>query len=83
MEATSENPKLEMLREMIMSSYSRSDIENSRGIVFVKTRELAHAIISWMKDTPGLRELNPIQFVGNQCADKGGMSYFHIFTVCN
>ncbi|KAH3786848.1 hypothetical protein DPMN_164961, partial [Dreissena polymorpha] len=64
LDTSSENPKLEMFREMIMSSYSRSDIENSRGIVFVKTRELAHAIISWMKDTPGLRELNPTHFVG-------------------
>ncbi|WAR21586.1 DDX58-like protein [Mya arenaria] len=71
----SENPKLDKLREMILKSYEGERGADSRGIIFVKTRELARAIVSWMKDTPGLRELGPIQFVGqNMSADKGGMT---------
>ncbi|WAR21602.1 DDX58-like protein [Mya arenaria] len=71
----SENPKLNKLREMILKSYEGKRGADSRGIIFVKTRELARAIVSWMKDTPGLRELSPIQFVGqNMSADKGGMT---------
>jgi len=58
------NPKLEKLREMLIKAY-RENAE-SRGIVFVKTRDLAKAIVSWMKDTRGLRELGPVSFVGRE-----------------
>ena len=73
------NPKLEKLREMILKGCRD---EESRGIVFVKTRDLAIAIVSWMKETPGLKELNAIKFVGqNMSADKGGMlAFLRIFT---
>ena len=67
------NPKLEKLKEMILKG-CRND--ESRGIVFVKTRDLATAIVSWMKETPGLRELSAIKFVGqNMSADKGGRKF--------
>ena len=65
---------------MILKSYSGEGVEDSRGIVFVKTRELARAIVSWMKETPGLRELNPIQFLGQSSADKGGQ--YSVFVFC-
>lgn len=70
------NPKLEKLREMILRAYrGKEQFENSRGIVFVKTRDLATAIVSWMKETSELKDLNPIKFVGqNESADKGGMT---------
>lgn len=68
------NPKLLKLGEMIKKAY-KDNFENSRGIVFVKTRDLCKAILSWMQETPGLRELNPVPFVGtNMAADKGGMT---------
>ena len=68
------NPKLEKLREIILRAYKgQEQSRNSRGIVFVKTRDLATAIVSWMKETPGLKDLNAIKFVGqNESADKGG-----------
>ncbi|XP_053379025.1 uncharacterized protein LOC123529642 isoform X2 [Mercenaria mercenaria] len=68
------NPKLDKLFEMIIKAY-KGNFENSRGIVFVKTRNLAEAILSWMKESPYLRDLNPIVFVGtNMAADKRGMT---------
>ena len=70
----SDNPKLQKLREMILKAYERNP-ENSRGIIFVRTRELAKAVCSWMKETDDLKVLNPIQFLGqNPHADKGGKS---------
>ena len=72
----SSNPKLEKLQEMILRAYRGEEkFKNSRGIVFVKTRDLATAIVSWMNETPGLKPLNAIKFVGqNESADKGGIS---------
>ena len=77
------NPKLEKLKEMILKGCRD---EESRGIVFVKTRDLATAIVSWMKETPRLRELSAIKFVGqNMSADKGGMltSSFFFFVMAD
>lgn len=69
-----DNPKLEKLRELVVKACgTREYQENSRGIVFVRTRDLAHAIVRWMKETPGLRELSPIPFLGQTSkADRGG-----------
>lgn len=76
---TCNNPKLDKLAEMVKKAFSRGRSEDSRGIVFVKTRDLAKAIVNWMNETPGLRELKPIQFVGqNMSADKGGKSMLKI-----
>ena len=79
------NPKLEKLHEMILKAYSGDDMEDCRGIVFVKTPELARAIVSWMKETPGLRELKPIQFLEQDRAFTGGKHLisllFHCFHV--
>ena len=61
---------------MVLRAYRGEEkFKNSRGIVFVKTRDLATAIVSWMTETPELKKLNPIKFVGqNESADKGGIS---------
>jgi len=58
---------------LIVKAYDKGEKwENSRGIIFVRTRDLAHAIVRWMKETPGLRELMPIPFLGQTSkADKG------------
>jgi len=66
------NPKLDALKMMIAKTYKEN--MDSRGIIFVKTRELVHAIQNWMKETEGLKTLNPIKFVGAQASgEKGGL----------
>ncbi|XP_052100653.1 antiviral innate immune response receptor RIG-I-like isoform X2 [Mytilus californianus] len=68
-----QNPKLETLRKMIGKTYKEN--MDSRGIIFVKTRDLVIAIQNWMKETDGLRALNPVKFVGAQASgEKGGMT---------
>ncbi|XP_069140707.1 ATP-dependent RNA helicase DHX58-like [Argopecten irradians] len=67
------NPKLEKLKEMLVEAYRQK--EDSRGIIFVKTRDLVKAIESWMKDDIALRKLNPVKFVGAQASiQRGGMT---------
>ncbi|KAL5021809.1 hypothetical protein ScPMuIL_000964 [Solemya velum] len=69
----SDNPKLKYLQRMLIDAFKNN--EDSRGIIFVKTRNLVKALESWMNEVPGLRELNPKKFVGAQVsADKGGMT---------
>ncbi|XP_060069486.1 antiviral innate immune response receptor RIG-I-like [Ylistrum balloti] len=67
------NPKLNKLKDMLIEAYKKK--EDSRGIIFVKTRDLVKAIESWMKDDRELRKLNPVKFVGAQASvEKGGMT---------
>ena len=66
-----DNPKLNYLRDAVMEYYKENP--DSRGIVFVKTREMTAALVNWMKDTAGLRELNPQNLVGsNAPSQKAG-----------
>ena len=66
------NSKLDALKMMIAKTYKEN--MDSRGIIFVKTRDLVHAIQNWMKETEGLKTLNPIKFVGAQASGgKGGL----------
>ncbi|XP_071167740.1 ATP-dependent RNA helicase DHX58-like isoform X2 [Mytilus edulis] len=68
-----QNPKLDTLRNLIAKTYKEN--MDSRGIVFVKTRDLVIAIQNWMKETDGLKALNPVKFVGAQASgEKGGMT---------
>ncbi|XP_063433392.1 antiviral innate immune response receptor RIG-I-like isoform X1 [Mytilus trossulus] len=68
-----QNPKLDTLRILIAKTYKEN--MDSRGIVFVKTRDLVIAIQNWMKETDGLKALNPVKFVGAQASgEKGGMT---------
>lgn len=67
------NPKLDALKEMIAKTYKEN--LDSRGIIFVKTRDLVQAIQNWMRETEGLKLLNPIKFVGAQASgEKGGIT---------
>ncbi|KAK3611677.1 hypothetical protein CHS0354_012047 [Potamilus streckersoni] len=65
------NPKLEALRDMIIEGFKDKPAEESRGIIFVKTRNLAKAITAWLKDTLTLKHLNPIEFVGSNNTGSG------------
>ncbi|XP_053406755.1 antiviral innate immune response receptor RIG-I-like [Mercenaria mercenaria] len=72
-DAEPENPKLLKLEELINNTLANND--HTRGIVFVKTRELAKALISWMNETDSLKPLNAKECVGQGVsAEKGGMT---------
>ena len=64
------NPKLEKLKESIDKAFYTE--EDSRGIVFANTRDLVRAIVSWMRDTRGLKELKPVSFVGTHAPGDEG-----------
>ncbi|XP_060562666.1 antiviral innate immune response receptor RIG-I-like [Ruditapes philippinarum] len=68
-----ENPKLVEMQTIVMQIFDKN--EDARGIIFVKTRELAQALVNWMKQTAPLDTLNASEFVG-QAASKaeGGMT---------
>lgn len=69
---TNENPKLKYLKNEILNYFR--DNEDSRGIVFVKTREMTVALLNWMKETAELNKLNPHNLVGsNAPSQKAGM----------
>lgn len=68
------NPKLEYLKRKILEFYRSS--KDSRGIVFVKTREMTVALVSWMNETDELKELNPHNLVGtNAPSQKSGKEF--------
>ena len=47
----------------------------SRAMVFVKTRDLAEALLQWMLRRPSLKRLKPGKIVGTgPSVDKGGES---------
>ncbi|XP_041368222.1 antiviral innate immune response receptor RIG-I-like isoform X2 [Gigantopelta aegis] len=72
-EPGSKNPKIVCLESMLRSAFRKNP--ESRAMVFVKTRAQATALKSWMKETPGLKDLNPGVFTGAQASvDKGGMT---------
>ncbi|XP_046569825.1 antiviral innate immune response receptor RIG-I-like [Haliotis rubra] len=67
------NPKLTSLCVMIMKAFETQ--QDSRCMVFVKTRDLAMALKRWMEDDQHLSYLKPGMFTGqNASADKGGMT---------
>ncbi|XP_052100654.1 antiviral innate immune response receptor RIG-I-like [Mytilus californianus] len=68
-----ENPKLKELKTVIFKVLREK--RDSRIIVFIKTRDLADAMVNWMRETDGLDRLKPHKFVGAQAAGaKGGMT---------
>ncbi|XP_053406754.1 ATP-dependent RNA helicase DHX58-like isoform X2 [Mercenaria mercenaria] len=68
-----ENPKLLKMEEIVMRIFNQN--EDARGIIFVKTRELAQALVNWMKETEPLDALNASEFVGQAAAKAvGGMT---------
>jgi ATP-dependent RNA helicase DDX58 len=51
-------------------------VQDSRGIVFVKTREMTVALVNWMIETEELKELNPHNLVGtNAPSQKAGKEF--------
>ncbi|KAL3863078.1 hypothetical protein ACJMK2_004855 [Sinanodonta woodiana] len=68
------NPKLQALGKMIIKGFKGKEPADSRGIIFVKTRNLAKAITAWLKDTPDLKSLNPIEFVGSNTSGGKAMT---------
>jgi len=70
-EPACENPKLNYLKKIIIKYFRENP--DSRGIVFVKTREMTVALMNWMQETDGLKELNPHNVVGsNAPSQKAG-----------
>lgn len=69
-EGCSFNPKLVKMKEVVLDMLANR--EDARGIIFVKTKALAHALIAWMKDDTDLTMLNPIVFVGQTASASVG-----------
>ncbi|XP_052772382.1 ATP-dependent RNA helicase DHX58-like [Mya arenaria] len=68
-----ENPKLLKLEEILLRVLSND--QNARGIIFVRTRELAQALVKWVNETDSLNGLNASEFVGQGVsASVGGMT---------
>ncbi|XP_025927029.1 probable ATP-dependent RNA helicase DHX58 isoform X1 [Apteryx rowi] len=51
-----ENPRLSKLEEILQEQFQ--SLGTSRGIVFTRTRQSAHSLRSWLKDTASLRGLD-------------------------
>ncbi|XP_062594925.1 antiviral innate immune response receptor RIG-I-like [Saccostrea cucullata] len=67
------NPKLLELRKLILKAFHVD--ADSRGIIFVRTRDLVKAIYRWMEETDDLRSLKPVMFTGAQAkSSAGGMT---------
>ncbi|KAL3863071.1 hypothetical protein ACJMK2_004848 [Sinanodonta woodiana] len=69
------NPKLHKLKDLIVNSFRDKTTEESRCIVFVKTRHLAKALVDWMTEDSELNTLSPTVFVGTHAVrDKLGLT---------
>lgn len=66
------NPKLMELRKLILQAFGND--ADSRGIIFVRTRDLVKAIHRWMMETDDLRHLKPVMFTGAQAKSSAGGS---------
>ena len=63
------NPKLTALKEIILNKMK----DDSRGIVFCKTRELTLALEHWMGEDPRLKRLSPRHLTGAHAnVERGG-----------
>ncbi|XP_052772384.1 ATP-dependent RNA helicase DHX58-like isoform X2 [Mya arenaria] len=68
-----ENPKLIKLEEILLRVLSSN--QNARGIIFVRTKELAQALVRWVNETDSLKGLNASEFTGQgAAASDGGMT---------
>ncbi|GFO06050.1 retinoic acid-inducible protein ic, partial [Plakobranchus ocellatus] len=74
------NPNLETMKTLIKKNLvdkQEVDTKKSKGIIFVPTRFLAHALASWLNDCKdeSLELLQASAFTGSQASgDKGGMT---------
>ncbi|XP_027949852.1 probable ATP-dependent RNA helicase DHX58 isoform X2 [Eumetopias jubatus] len=51
-----ENPKLEMLEQILREQFGSSD--SPRGIIFTQTRQSAHFLLLWLRQQPGLQTVD-------------------------
>jgi ERCC4-related helicase len=65
-----ENPKLLELRKLVLNAFKTDP--DSRGIIFVRTRDLVKAIHRWMEETDELRQFKPVMFTGAQAKCNAG-----------
>eukprot|EP00105_Crassostrea_gigas_P026036 XP_011446815.1 PREDICTED: probable ATP-dependent RNA helicase DDX58 isoform X2 [Crassostrea gigas] len=69
---TSENPLLEKLKEIIISTYAEEP--NMRAIVFVRTRIMTECLVNWMEDTEELQHIKAQKYTGAKASiSEGGM----------
>ncbi|XP_047562949.1 ATP-dependent RNA helicase DHX58 [Lutra lutra] len=52
-----ENPKLEMLEQILREQFGGSD-DSPRGIIFTQTRQSVHSLLLWLQQQPGLRTMD-------------------------
>ncbi|XP_032727537.1 probable ATP-dependent RNA helicase DHX58 isoform X2 [Lontra canadensis] len=52
-----ENPKLEMLEEILREQFGGSD-DSPRGIIFTQTRQSVHSLLLWLQQQPGLQTMD-------------------------
>ena len=72
------NPKLAKMKEIILGKMT----EDSRGIVFCKTRVLTLALERWMKESQELRRFNAVHFTGAGVNEELGgteITFFYAF----
>ncbi|XP_078592219.1 ATP-dependent RNA helicase DHX58-like [Branchiostoma floridae x Branchiostoma japonicum] len=68
------NPKLVKLEKEILKARQEFE-EDLRGILFVKTRALAQAMLSWVRETTALSFLNPGVLTGSGGEDVGRLTH--------
>ncbi|ESO08894.1 hypothetical protein HELRODRAFT_74403 [Helobdella robusta] len=68
-----DNPKLELIKSKLIKQYKQN--EDSRCIMFCKTRDMTVALKNWMNETEELKSLNATNLVGtNAPAYKAGQT---------
>jgi ERCC4-related helicase len=68
------NPKLVKLEDMLIKAFR--DEPTSRAIIFVKTRDLAEALVQWMRRRPQLKKLKPGKMVGAGASQESGGEFY-------
>lgn len=71
---TSENPLLEKLKEIIISTYAEEP--NMRAIVFVRTRIMTECFVNWMEDTEELQHIKAQKYTGAKASISEGGEFF-------
>lgn len=75
---TSENPLLEKLKEIIISTYAEEP--NMWAIVFVRTRIMTECLVSWMEDNEELQHIKAQKYTGAKASISEGGKLFITFT---
>lgn len=77
---TEPNPGLQKLESRLQEKLSCNDGRKSKGIIFVRTRDSATALVNWMKNSQALKDLvkNPTSVIG--CGQRNGKSNCLVLT---